>query len=145
MSDLFERILLLKRTPVFSAVTTDDLRLVAQELSEEAFFAGERVFDINDPSDRLYLIERGRVGISLHADPNVQEFIATLGPRECFGEMGLFDDAPRSATAHVLEDARLLALDKGKLLGILQAYPALGLGVIRSLSERLRATNKRVS
>lgn len=145
MTELFERILLLKNTPVFSAVTTEDLRLVAQELTEEAFFAGERVFDINDPSDRLYLIRRGRIGISLHADPTAQEFIATLGPRECFGEMGLFDDKPRSATAHVLEDARLLALDKGKLLGILQVYPALGLGVIRSLSERLRATNKRVS
>ncbi|UCH53213.1 MAG: cyclic nucleotide-binding domain-containing protein [Pseudomonadota bacterium] len=145
MADLFERILLLKRTPVFSAVMTGDLRLVAQELTEEAFFAGERVFDINDPSDRLYLITDGRIGISLHADPAVKDFIATLGPRECFGEMGLFDDQLRSATAHVLEDTRLLALDKGKLLGILQAYPALGLGVIRSLSERLRATNKKVS
>jgi CRP-like cAMP-binding protein len=145
MTELFERILLLKNTPVFSAVTTEDLRLVAQELSEEAFFAGERVFDINDPSDRLYLIRSGRIGISLHDDPTVQEFIAILGPRECFGEMGLFDDKPRSATGHVLEDARLLALDKGKLLGILQVYPALGLGVIRSLSERLRATNKRLS
>lgn len=145
MTELFERILLLKNTPVFSAVMTEDLRLVAQELSEEAFFTGERVFDINDPSDRLYLIRSGRIGISLNADPTVQEFIATLGPRECFGEMGLFDDKPRSASAHVLEDARLLALDKGKLLGMLAVYPALGVGVIRSLSERLRTTNKRVS
>jgi CRP-like cAMP-binding protein len=145
MADIFERILLLKRTPVFGAAATDDLRIVAPELVEEAFFAGERVFDINTPSDRLYLIEQGKVGICIQPDPRSREFIAVLGPGECFGEMGLFDDLPRSATAHVIEKARLLALDKDKLLGILEAYPALSLGVLRSLSQRLRATNQRLS
>jgi CRP-like cAMP-binding protein len=145
MANIFERILLLKRTPVFGAVATDDLRIVAPELIEEAFFTGERVFDIHTPSDRLYLIEQGRIGICIQPDPRSREFITVLGPGECFGEMGLFDDLPRSATAHVLENARLLALDKDKLLGILAAYPALGLGVLRSLSQRLRATNQRLS
>jgi CRP-like cAMP-binding protein len=145
MADIFERILLLKRTPVFGAVASDDLRVVAPELVEEAFFAGERVFDINTPSDRFYLIEHGKIGICLQPDPRSREFIVVLGPGECFGEMGLFDDLPRSATAHVIENARLLALDKDKLLGILQAYPALGLGLLRSLSRRLRATSQRLT
>jgi CRP-like cAMP-binding protein len=145
MADIFDRILLLKRTPVFGAVATDDLRIVAPELIEEAFFTGERVFDINTPSDRLYLIEQGRIGICIQPDPSRREYIAILGPGECFGEMGLFDDLPRSATAHVIENARLLALDKDKLLGILEAYPALSLGLLRSLSQRLRATTQRLS
>jgi CRP-like cAMP-binding protein len=145
MADIFERILLLKRTPVFGAVATDDLRVVAPELIEEAFFAGERVFDINSPSDRFYLIQQGKIGICIQPDPHSREFITVLGPGECFGEMGLFDDLPRSATAYVIENSRLLALDKDKLLGILQAYPALGLGLLRSLSRRLRATSLRLS
>ena len=145
MADLFERILLLKRTPVFSAVMTGDLRLVAQELTEEAFFAGERVFDINDPSDRLYLITDGRIGISLHADPAVKDFIATLGPRECFGEMGLFDDQLRSATAHVLEDTEVLTLDTNRLHQLIIRYPELALGMLKGLSMRLRETNKNMA
>lgn len=143
MADLFERVLLLKRTPVFGAVATEDLRLLAPELIEEAYFPGDRVFEINTPADRFYLIQEGRIGICLNPDAAPDEFVAVLGPGECFGEMGLFDEQPRSASAEVIEDARLLALEKDKLLGILQAYPALGLGIIRSLSERLRVSNQR--
>ena len=144
MPDLFDQILLLKKSQLFSEVATEDLRIVAQELEEDPYFKGERVFDIGDPSDKMYMIERGRVGISIKEDPRIREFIAELGPSECFGEMGMFDDQPRSATAHVIEDATLLMLDKLKLKALLINYPELGLGILRSLSLRLRETNLRL-
>jgi CRP/FNR family transcriptional regulator, cyclic AMP receptor protein len=143
MSDFFERIVMLKQTPIFSGVDTENLRVVARELVEEACFVGERVFDINDPSDRMYIIQQGKIGISLHPDPGVKDFIVELAPGECFGEMGVFDDKPRSATAHVLEDAILLSLDKAKLKGLIISFPELSLGVLRSLSLRLREANLR--
>lgn len=121
----------------------EDLRVVAGELEEEACFRGERVFDINDPSDRAYIIERGRVGISIDPDPTAKTFVAELGPTECFGEMGLFDNKPRSATVHVLEDGELLALNKAKLHALVINYPELALGILRSLSLRLREANLR--
>ena len=145
MSDIFDRILMLKDTPFFSAVNTDDLRVVAQEIEEEAYLAGDRVFDIYDPSDRVYIIQTGKVGISIDEDPSKKEFITTLGERECFGEMGVLDDEPRSATVHVVEDAVLLVLEKSKLRGLLATYPELGLGILRSLTQRLREANRRLS
>jgi len=144
MTSLFDRILMLKGAPVFSSVYTEDLRVVASELEEEICFAGERVFDINEPSDRMYIIESGRIGISIDANPTVKTFIATLGPKECFGEMGLFDDSPRSATAHVIEDSTLLALEKAKLRALLLHYPELALGMLRGLSLRLREVNRKL-
>ncbi len=143
MSDLYERILMLKATPIFAGVSTDDLRVVARELEEEHCFAGERIFDIHEPSDRAYVIHSGKIGVSIHADPRVREFIATLGPGECFGEMSIFDDLPRSATAHVIEDGVLLALDKAKLRALVLRYPELALGLLRGLSLRLREANRR--
>ncbi len=136
---------MLKDTPFFSAVNTDDLRVVAQEIEEEAYLAGDRVFDIYDPSDRVYIIQTGKVGISIDEDPSKKEFITTLGERECFGEMGVLDDEPRSATVHVVEDAVLLVLEKSKLRGLLATYPELGLGILRSLTQRLREANRRLS
>jgi CRP-like cAMP-binding protein len=143
MPDLYQRILMLKATPVFAGVGTDDLRVVAQALEEDPCFAGERVFDIHEPSDRAYIVQSGKVGISLHPDPKAKEFIAVLGPGECFGEMSIFDDLPRSATAHVLEDGVLLALDKAKLRALVLRYPELALGLLRGLSLRLREANRR--
>ena len=141
MSNLFDRILLLKKSGLFSEVTTEDLRVVAQELDQEVCFKGERVFDIGDPSDKLCIIEQGRIGISIKESPRVQEYIAEMGEGECFGEMGMLDDQPRSATVHVIEDVTLLTLDKLKLKALLISYPELGLGIMRSLSLRLREAN----
>jgi len=142
--DLFERILMIKRSMVFSDVPTDNLRVVANELKEEGFVAGERVFDINEHGDHMYIIESGAVGISIHPKPSVKEFVAVLGPGECFGEMGMLDDLPRSATAHVLEDTRCLMLEKARLHALITRYPELALGILRSMSLRLREANEKI-
>jgi CRP-like cAMP-binding protein len=143
MLDLFERLLLLKRSAMFTAVTTDDLRFVARALNEAKYFAGERVFDIGDQGDELFLLVEGRVGISIAQDPTSTDFIAILGPGDCFGEMNMLDDLPRSATAHVLEDATVLVLGKSRLRGIILSYPEISIGMLRSLSLRLREANLR--
>lgn len=141
MLDLFERILLLKHSVMFSAVTTEDLSVVAQALLEQSYFKGERVFDKGDQGDHMYVVESGKVGISIDADTCAQRFITVLAAGECFGEMNLLDDQERSATAHVLEDSQLLSLEKAQLRGLIQRYPSLSLGMLKGLSLRLRKAN----
>lgn len=144
MSKFFDRILLLKKTALFSEVPTGDLRVVVEELSEMNCFKGERIFDINDPSDHMYIVESGKIGISIAADPRATDFISSLSCGECFGEMSLFDEQPRSATAHVVEDSLLLFLDKTKLQGLIISYPELAFGLLRGISLRLREANQRL-
>lgn len=142
MSDLFTRILLLKNAPTFSQVKTEDLKVVAQSLEEEVYFSGDRVFDIDEHGDRMYIIQKGRIGISLEKARNKAiKFIAELGEGEVFGEMNLLDDLPRSASAHVIEDSTLLSLEKSRLRGLIINYPELGLGILKSLCLRLRQAN----
>jgi CRP/FNR family cyclic AMP-dependent transcriptional regulator len=143
MPDLFDRLLMLKQSPVFSLVPTDDLRQVAQALEERKFFSGDRIFEINAQGDNLYILVSGRVGISIDPDPASRDFIATLGAGDCFGEMNLLDDKPRSATAHVIEDTVVLSLDKSRLRGLILSYPEISIGMLRSLSLRLREANLR--
>lgn len=142
MSELFERILLLKNSPVFSQVKTEDLKVVAQSLEEENYFTGERVFDIDEYGDCMYILQQGRVGISLDkGNHKTHKFIAELGAGECFGEMNLLDDLPRSASAHVISDSIILSLEKSRLRGLIINYPELSLGMLKGLSLRLRQAN----
>ena len=143
MADLFDRILFLKESSIFSKVTTDDLRHIAQALEEDVFFAGERVFDINDQGDYLYIITEGKIGISIDPDPSKKEYVAFIGSGEAFGEMNLVDDLPRSATAHAIEDTRVLALEKSRLSGLLLSYPEIGIGMMRALSLKIREGHAR--
>jgi len=51
--------------------------------------------------------------------------------------MNLVDDLPRSATAHAIEDTRVLALEKSRLSGLLLSYPEIGIGTMRAISLKI--------
>lgn len=143
MIDLFQRIDFLKNTDVFRTVNTDDLRLVADLLEEERFYKGDHVFDVHDLGDYMYVVTEGLVGIMLDASKE-EEYVVKRKPGECFGEMNLIDDLPRSATAVVLEDTLVLKLDKQKLRGLILSYPELALGMLKTLSLNLRNTTTKL-
>ena len=142
MAKIFDRILLLKNSTIFSEVAVEDLQIVAQALDTEFYVKGDRIFDINEQGDRMYMIHTGQIGISTHPDPEVKEYVATLGSGEFFGEMNLLDDLPRSATAHVLENSELFSIERGKLRNLVITYPELSFGMMKSLSIRLRNANE---
>lgn len=144
MPDLFEKIVLLKESDIFREINTDDLRLVADVLEEEHFFAGDIIFEINDYGDQMYLIIEGRIGVTL-GKADSENYVSTFGPGECFGEMNLLDDLPRSATAVVLEETKVLKLGKQKLRGLMLSYPELAIGMLKALSIRLRKTTNMIN
>ena len=142
MPDLFERVLMLKNSDIFNEINTEDLRYVADALEEEQYFKGDRIFEINDRGEYMYLIVEGEIGIALEKNSN--EFVVTMSSGECFGEMNLLDDLPRSASAIVLKDVMLLKLSRARLRGLIMSYPDLGLGMLKFLSLKLRETTKLV-
>lgn len=139
MSAHLERVLLLTRVPLFAHLRTDQISRLAPLFEPVAWARGERVFDMGDLGLEFYVIISGHIGISVDPDPTRQVFINELKAGDCLGEMALIDNEPRSATAHVLEDTRALALEKERLHGALMTYPELGIGMLRALSQRLRA------
>lgn len=143
MPDLFEKVLLLKSSDIFNEINTEDLRFVADALEEEQYFEGDRIFEKNDRGEYMYLIVEGEVGIAL--EKNSSDFVVTMQMGECFGEMNLLDDLPRSASAVVIKDSALLKLSRGRLRGLIMSYPELGMGMLKSLSLRLRETTKLIN
>jgi CRP/FNR family cyclic AMP-dependent transcriptional regulator len=144
MSDILERVLLLKNSNIFSEVKTEDLRHIAQVLEDGMYAKGDRVFDINERGDQMFFIQSGKVGISTERSPQSQEFLAILEAGNVFGEMNLLDDLPRSATAHILEDSHILSLEKQHLHQLIINYPEISFGIMKSLSLRLRDTTSRL-
>lgn len=139
MDNYFDRLLMLKQSRMFASVPLEDLRVVAEELRDEAYVAGEEVFSRGDVADRMYIVQSGRVAITLDADG--KHVASMLGQGEAFGEMALFDSQPRSASARVIEDAELLSLNREKLHDLLLSYPHIALGLLQGMSLRLRDAN----
>lgn len=92
----------------------------------------------------MYQVVVGSVGIYGNYDTENSQHIATLGPGEYFGEMGLAECYPRSATAVALEEnTQVDEISSDEFATYFNDKPETVLAIMRSLSTRLRDTNKR--
>jgi Cyclic nucleotide-binding domain len=76
----------------------------------------------------MYVILRGKVRVSRPADPGWENLLTLLGPGDLFGELTLFDPAPRKATATAITDISLAEFTASTMKAWLAAEPAPGAG-----------------
>jgi len=122
------------------------LSIFASLLVSRTINSGEVIFHELDHSDALYIVARGRVVVSKHVRGDVDIVLTRFNPGDFFGEMGLFDAAPRSATAHAESDTVLWQLGRHAFEQIISNHPAMAARVCYRLVtvfiQRLRATNE---
>ncbi len=106
----------------------------------KTYAAGEVLFRDGEPGAEMYVIQSGAVRISKHAR-EIEKTLAVLGPGEFFGEMAILNNKPRSATATVQEDARLLLIDSRTFESMVTGNTEIALRIIRKLARRLDSAN----
>lgn len=130
---------ILRGIPLFKNLENKDLKLIASYLHKEQYAKGEMVFEEGDVGDSMYLVESGQVAV-VSADSD--DPIAVLGPGSFVGEMALLLAQPRTAGLQVMIDAELWVLSKEEFEELLNTRPAIGLEMMRELSQRLAATTR---
>ncbi len=136
---------LLGEVAIFSDLDPDEHARIAGLLSRVELKHGTRLFSEGDPGSTLYIVESGRCAITVQL-PNGQELDITEFTRgDFFGEMSIFEDAPRSASCYAREDAVLLSLREDDLHALIERHPALAIKVMFRMmvatAERLTQTN----
>jgi predicted acylesterase/phospholipase RssA/CRP-like cAMP-binding protein len=104
--------------------------------------AGEVLFEEGDVSDAAYFIVAGRVRVSMDDDGTVST-LAELGRGEVVGELGLLDNAPRSATVRAVRDSTLAIFTTEVFEELVTRSPGLMLHLARGILTRLRRTPRR--
>jgi uncharacterized membrane protein len=110
-------------------------------LSEKAVTQNMLLFRQGDTGDAMYLIESGRVRISIRDDDKQEVILADLAQGDFFGEMSIIDGRQRSADAHVIEDSRLAVLSRDAFLSFVRTKPDVALEMLSALTDRLRRTD----
>ena len=120
-------------------MTLTNERRGVHTVNNRTFSLGDVIFRQQDPSDLVYEICRGRVGIFLDYETENQKMIADLSDGQFFGEMGVIEGSPRSATAVSLADGTLLRpVTEDELPAFLRENPDRLLTLMRQLSARTR-------
>ncbi len=134
----------LRKIPLFRHLTYKEQTAVLSIASTRTFPAGREIVTEGQPGEELFVVIRGRVAI----EKNGVE-IAELRAGGHFGEMGLIDNAPRSATVRATEPTRVMVIARSDLMNLMKRESILAVKMLWSfvqvLSDRLRTANSELS
>ena len=132
----------LRSVPLFASLSDDAATQLRNLLTENDVPSKTQVFSKGDSGNAMYLIERGKVRISITDEDRREITLAELAQGDFFGEMSLIDGRQRSADASVVDDARFAVLSRPDFLAFVRSNPDVALGMLGALSDRLRRTDE---
>ena len=134
--------------PLFQELTPEELDRIIVLGRLVTYCKDAMLFVEGDPGEALYIVVEGSVRIGKNVPGAKEEAMAFIERGGCFGEMALFDEFPRSATAIAHQECRVLFIEKQAFLDLLRHEPVIGRKILwafcRTLSVRLRETTDRI-
>ncbi len=133
---------------LFKDLSDGELAQISDITAQRSFFAGEVIFKEGDAGDAFYAVLDGKVRISKEIQGAGEEALTILDKGSYFGEMGLIDEFPRSASAIAHTDCQVLMMDKADFSRLLSQNKELAYKLLwvfcKVLSQRLRDTNEKI-
>ena len=133
--------------PVFGGIREDVLRFLLVRCDEVSIGAQEYFFREGDPADGMFVLEAGRVAVLKEWDGQ-QHLLGHLQQGDCFGEMGLLDLFPRSASVLAVVPCTALHLTSDNFYELyrhdLEQFALIQMNLGREVSRRLRDADERL-
>ena len=134
----------LKNVPLFSSFSDQQLASLLPAVQHRRFPRGSYVIRAGEETDALYIILAGRAKVLIPDDDGNEVILSVIGPNEFFGEMGLLDDLPRSASVETLEACEMLRISRSGFLSCLKDNFDAAMLIIRNLVRRLREADRKI-
>jgi len=134
----------LSRVWLFNALAKDDLARLSHLAKIKVYKPRETIVAKGGPAAEFFVLLRGRAKVTAQGADGADTAINVMGPGEVFGEIGILDGQPRSATVTTLEECELAVVDKGAFHGLLAASPPVAIKLLAVLAGRIRELTIRV-
>ena len=138
-----KELIALKLVPLFSDLTLEQLSSIDRLMITRHYMKGETLFRHGDVGSELFVVLEGEVRIHLDTD-GTEVTLARQGPNSVLGEMAVFDEQPRSASAQATQDTTVRVLRRDRLHAIVHEHPEVLLEFVKNLSQRVRTMNEQL-
>lgn len=135
---------MLRTVPLFASFPEEPLRTLATVVSRRTATRGSIIMAAGDPTDSLYIILSGRFKVMMSDADGKEVILSILAPGEFFGEMGLIDDAPRSASVVAIEPCELLVITRRDFKKCMTENADMAMAVMKGLVRRLREADRKI-
>jgi hypothetical protein len=132
-----ERSALLKQSPIFKGVGMEYLDIIGEYMTERPYPAGATICEQGAPGSEVFLITGGSAAVRIEKEGE-EDAVFSVGEGACFGEMAVLGEQPRAATVTAGDQGvETLVLHATDFQEILHSQPAIGVQLLRVLSQRL--------
>jgi hypothetical protein len=128
---VIERVLFLRRVPLFDGLAPADLGAIAEVADERSFADGELLASEGELGDELFIVASGTVRVEAGGSE-----IARRGRGEVLGEISLITHGPRMASLVADGDVRVIRIGRLEFESMIHDRPDIGIGVMRVLAQR---------
>lgn len=128
----------LKKISIFEKLDEDEINKLKEKFVLKKIPKDNLIFSEGEAGDSLLLVIKGEILITkLAKATHTEEFLATIREGEMLGEMSLFIDTPRTATAVARTDVELIEIKKDDILDFLQTQPQASLKIYPAITSTL--------
>ena len=125
----------LRQCPLFAELSRDELQEMAKTTEDLEVDTGKVLCREGEPAQEFFVIIEGEAEATKDG-----EALRTMGPGDFFGEIGLIEDIPRTATVTATSPLRFFVLTRQSFWGMLDRMPGVERKILRALAKRLLAT-----
>jgi signal transduction histidine kinase len=129
----------LRQLPLFAGLSDADLENLYDMAEGVSIGVGETLVAEGEPGDSMYIALDGQYEVSKQSGDR-EVVLANSGPGDVIGEISLLEGCPRTATVRAAEDGHLLKISRESFEHLLQRSPSAALGVVKTMTTRLRNT-----
>jgi len=134
----------LRTLPIFESLAIERLVPIARVAVARKMPRGTTILRAGDRTDYVYLILSGNLKVLVSDEEGREVILSNLGPGEFFGEMGVLDDNPRSATVLAVSACELVVIAKADFKSCLAENFDVSLYIMRNLVKRLRTADRQI-
>jgi CRP-like cAMP-binding protein len=129
---------------LFSRVAREQLLGLAAQMSEQHYPGRKLIFQEGDLGDDMYLVESGIVRLTMESLAGEEAILGEVHACETFGELGVLDGAPRSATATAMTETTAFRLPGAAFRDLVESDRVFRQSVLAGLADEVRRTSRNV-
>jgi len=134
---------ILTRCGLFADLTHEEAEAISSKIFRRHYAKGQIIFSQGDPSNSIYIIEKGRIKVSRQSPDGKELVLYSLGEGRYFGESALFISEPRRSVATTTEPTDLLVMTREDFMHVIEANPRIALVILAGLGHRLKMANQK--
>jgi CRP-like cAMP-binding protein len=128
--------------PIFALLDSDERLVLAQQVEARQFAAGETIFKTGDPGGHAFLVQRGKVHITLTDLADEVVLVDVVHAGGLCGMSSLLAGTDHLTTAVTIEETQAIQIDREDIATLLQKKPLAGLDMMTMIEKQLRATHE---